>query len=82
MIPGHIKDELNTLSSAQQIKFHELVAWASNSGLAGSSLPVDYGRIIEMVKNMGGAPIEPIAPVVPDDPEFSFHDYIKNPAKE
>jgi hypothetical protein len=82
MIPGHIKDELNALSQAQQMKFHELVGWAQNSGFQGSKLPVDYGHILDMVKRMSSEPIEPVAPIIEEDPQFNFRDYIKNPQGE
>lgn len=80
MLPQHIKDELAKLSQAQVMKFHELVAWASNSGIPEVGvLPVDYYKILEMVHRMGPEPVEPVAPIVPDDPEFTFKDYFKNP---
>jgi hypothetical protein len=83
MIPGHIKDELSKLSPSQQLKFHELLSWAGNSGLqATGNLPVDYYKLLDMVKRMGGAPMEPIAPIIHDDPEFTFKDYLKDPQKE
>lgn len=81
MIPGHIKDELAKLSDAQRMKFQELCMWAANSGFQGSALPVDYGKILDMVKAMGHAPIEPVMPVVDDEPDFHFKDYIKFPPK-
>lgn len=62
MIPGHIIEELNKLSPAQKQKFQDLVMWAGNSGFAGSSLPVDYGKILEMVQASGETPVTPAEP--------------------
>ncbi len=66
MIPNHVSEELNTLSKAQQEKFHEMVGWSGSSGM-GHALPVEYDRILEMVKRMGDAPIAPIDPPMPED---------------
>lgn len=69
MVPAHVSDVLKTLSRAQQNKFTELVMWAGNSGLKGSTLPIDYDRILAMVVRMGGEPVEPIpAPPVVEEP--------------
>lgn len=62
MVPNHVSEVLKTLSRAQQNKFTELLLWAGNSGIKGSSLPIDYDRILAMVVRMGSDPVEPIAP--------------------
>lgn len=69
MIPQHISDVLKTLSKEQQNKFTELISWAGQSGIKGSTLWVNYDRILEMVLSMGPAPIVPIeAPIVEEEP--------------
>jgi len=62
MIPQHVLDVLKTLSPAQKQKFQELCMWASQSGLQGSVLPVNYDQLLDMVKQMGPNPVVPVAP--------------------
>lgn len=62
MIPAHVSEILETLSRAQQNKFTELIMWAGNSGIKGSSLPIDYDRVLDMVIRMGAHPVAPIEP--------------------
>jgi hypothetical protein len=62
MIPKHISDALKFMSKAQNEKFQELAMWANNDGGTGASLPIDYDRILDMVKRMTGAPIRPVEP--------------------
>lgn len=69
MIPKHVSDELNSLSKAQQEKFHDMVAWSGSSGM-GHALPVEYDRILEMVKLMGEAPVAPIDPPPMEDEQL------------
>lgn len=82
MIPEHIKVQLSELSSAQQIKFQELIAWAGYTGLSGISMNINYENLLEMVKRMGELPIEPKAPTVENDPDFVFKDNFKNLYKD
>ena len=81
MIPNHVQEEYKKLSQAQQIRFQELVSWAGGGEIAGGTLPIDYDAILAMVKRMGDEPVDPVAPTIPDDPEFTFKDYFKNPPK-
>lgn len=63
MIPNHLRDEYNKLSDNQKIKFGELLAWSSASGLPGIALPTQtYENILEMVKKMGPMPDTPVEP--------------------
>ena len=80
MIPGHIQEELAKMNKAQRTKFDELVLWASQSGgVEFGVLPVDYERLIEMVRKMGDTPLEPVAPIIAEDPNYNFRDYFKAP---
>lgn len=62
MIPKHVLDELNLLTQAQKQKFHELSVWAGGGEITGSSLPIDYNKIMDMVRTMGEEPITPAEP--------------------
>jgi hypothetical protein len=62
MVPAHVSDVLKNLSREQQNKFAQLLMWAGDSGIKGSTLPIDYDRILDMVVRMGASPVEPIPP--------------------
>lgn len=66
MVPNHVSEELKALSKSQNEKFQEMLLWAGNSGM-GTALPIDYDRILEMVKRMGEEPVQPIAPILPPE---------------
>lgn len=66
MIPNHVSEALKTLSKEQNEKFQEMVQWAGSSGM-GHGLPVDYDRILAMIRLMGDTPIQPIAPILPPE---------------
>lgn len=63
MIPLHVQAELDKLSEAQKNKFQALIAWATSSGIPGVAIPMHtYDHILNMVKQMGEEPVNPIEP--------------------
>lgn len=73
MIPLHVQEELAKLSEAQKNKFQALISWATSSGLPGVAVPLHtYDQILQMVKQMGEEPVNPIEPDTTVNHDWNF----------